>query len=114
MTVKDELVLISKGYSRAEIKEMKEREKLEAEPEPKIEEPKIEEPKVEEPKIEEVKVEEPKVEEVNNQDDILKENESLKAQLSKMQEENAHRDNSVNVDTRSDFEKGVEIFKNAF
>ena len=113
MTVKEELTLLTKGYSRAEIKEMKEREKIEAGETP-AEEPKVEEPKVEEPEVEEPEVEEPKVENVSREtlekDNRIKE---LETQLAKAQEENIHRDNSGDVDTRSDFDKCVDIFKNA-
>ena len=97
MTVKDELTLLTKGYSRAEIKEMKEREKIENgecqdEPEKKDEPENVSRETLE-------------------KDNRIKE---LETQLEKAQEENIHRDNSGDIDTRSDFDKCVDIFKGSF
>ena len=89
MTVKEQLMLISKGYSREEINAMKEAEKLENQP-----------PKEEPPK------EDPR-------DDKIKE---MQEEIKRLQTENVNRDNSGNnkKDTRSLFEQGVDIFKGKF
>ena len=99
MTVKEQLMLISKGYSREEINAMKEAEKLENQP-PKEEPPKEEPPKEEPPK------EDPR-------DDKIKE---MQEEIKRLQTENVNRDNSGNnkKDTRSLFEQGVDIFKGKF
>ena len=104
MTVKEEIQLRLSGVTSAEIKDLKEREKLEKGEPPKDEPPKDEPPKdndVSRETLEELK----KLEEEKKQ---------LETQLAKMQEENSHRDLSKDEDIRSDFAKGVEIFKNAF
>ena len=87
MTVKEQLMLISKGYTRDEINAMKEAEKLENQPK-------------EEPK------EDPR-------DDKIKE---MQEEIKRLQSENVNRDNSGNNknDTRSLFEQGVDIFKGKF
>ena len=117
MTVKDELILISKGYSRAEIKEMKEREKTEVE-EPEKEEPEKEEPEKEEPENvsrETSKKGNPTPDEMEDAGaEALHKIKELEAQLAKAQEDNTHRDNSGEVDNRSDFQKCVDIFKDSF
>ena len=107
MTVKDELILISKGYSRAEIKEMKEREKAE------VEEPEKEEP--ENVSRETSKKGNPTPDEMEDAGaEALHKIKELEAQLAKAQENNTHRDNSGEVDNRSDFQKCVDIFKDSF
>ena len=122
MTVLDELTLIRKGYSRDEIKEMKEREKTEAgetekkeEPEKKDDPEKKEEPeKKDDPENvsrETSKKDEPDKKDESDKDAKIKE---LETQLLKAQEENIHRDSSGEVDNRSDFDKCVDIFKNSF
>ena len=118
MTVKEQLMLISKGYTREEINAMKEAEKLENQPkeEPKLEpkeEPKVEpkeEPKEEPPKEEPPKEEPPKE---DPRDDKIKE---MEEEIKRLQTENVNRDNSGNnkTDTRSLFEQGVDIFKGKF
>ena len=122
MTVKDELILISKGYSRAEIKEMKEREKAEVE-EPEKDEPEKEEPEKEEPEKEEPKKVSRETSKKGNPTpdemedagaEALHKIKELEAQLAKAQEDNIHRDNSGEVDNRSDFQKCVDIFKDSF
>ena len=99
MTVKEEIQLRLSGVTSAEIKDLKEREKLEKGEPPKDEPPKDND--VSRETLEELK----KLEEEKKQ---------LETQLAKMQEENSHRDLSKDGDNRSDFAKGVEIFKNAF
>ena len=110
MTVLDELTLIRKGYSRDEIKEMKEREKTEAGETEKKEEPeKKDDP--ENVSRETSKKDEPDKKDESDKDAKIKE---LETQLLKAQEENIHRDSSGEVDNRSDFDKCVDIFKNSF
>jgi len=116
MTVKEEIQLRLSGVTSAEIKDLKEREKLEQNPpadEPKNDPP-ADEPK-NDPPADDPKKEPDNVSRETLDDTKLKEeNEQLKAQLAKLQEENAHRDNSGEVDDRSDFAKCVDIFKDAF
>ena len=107
MTVKEEIQLRLSGVTSAEIKDLKEREKLEQNPpadEPKNDPP-ADDPKKEPDNVSRETLDDTKLKE---------ENEQLKAQLAKLQEENAHRDNSGEVDDRSDFAKCVDIFKDAF
>ena len=119
MTVKEQLMLISKGYSRDEINAMKEAEKLENQPpkeEPPKEEPPKEEPPKEEPPKEELPKEEPHKKEPpmeDPRDDKIKE---MQEEIKRLQTENVNRDNSGNnkKDTRSLFEQGVDIFKGKF
>lgn len=121
MTVKEEIQLRLSGVTSAEIKDLKEREKLEKEETPAGEPEKKEEPPKEtagEPEKKEEPVRENPAgdsenvsRETSEKDEKIKE---LEAQLSRLQEDNAHRDHSGNEDTRSDFEKCVDIFKNAF
>ena len=94
MTVKEQLMLISKGYTREEINAMKEAEKIENQP------PKEEPPKEEPPKD-------------DPRDDKIKE---MQEEIKRLQTENVNRDNSGNnkKDTRSLFEQGVDIFKGKF
>ena len=110
MTVKEQLMLISKGYTREEINAMKEAEKLEKEePEKKEESEKKEEPeKKEGPE----KKEEPEKKD-DPRDDKIKE---MEEEIKRLQTENVNRDNSGNnkTDTRSLFEQGVDIFKGKF
>lgn len=112
MTVKEQLMLITKGYSKSEIDAMKEAEKLENQPpkdEPK-DEPK-EEPK-EEPKDE--PKEDPKDEPKEDpRDNKIKE---MEEEIKRLQSENVNKDISGNnkTDTRSLFEQGVDIFKGKF
>ena len=114
MTVKEQLMLISKGYTREEINAMKEAEKLENQP-PKEEPPKEEPPKEEPPKEEPPKEEPPKDEppKEDPRDDKIKE---MQEEIKRLQTENVNRDNSGNnkKDTRSLFEQGVDIFKGKF
>lgn len=113
MTVKDELMLLAKGYSRNDIKEMKEREALETTP---AEEPeKVVEPEKTEEVEEVVKPEKVEEDENVSRETLEKDNriKELETQLAKVQEENVHRDNSGEVDSRTDFEKCVDIFRNA-
>ena len=114
MTVKDQLMLLKKGYSRDEINAMKEAEKLENEPkdEPK-DEPKVE-PK-EDPK------DEPKNEPKDEPKDEPKEDprdtkiKEMEEEIKRLQSDNVNRDVSGNnTDTRSLFEQGVDIFKGKF
>ena len=116
MTVKEEIQLRLSGVTSAEIKDLKEREKLEQNPpadEPKNDPP-ADEPK-NDPPADETKNEPENVSRETSEDTKLKEeNEQLKTQLAKLQEENTHRDNSGEVDNRDDFTKCVDIFKNAF
>ena len=116
MTVKEQLMLLTKGYSKSEIDALKEAEKLEnqsTKDEPK-EEPKDEpkdEPK-EEPKDE--PKEEPKYEPPaeDPRDNKIKE---MEEEIKRLQSDNAHRDISGgDKDNRTDFEKGVEIFRGKF
>lgn len=112
MTVKEQLMLLTKGYTKAEIDALKEVEKLEKE-EPN-EEPK-EEPK-DEPKEEPKKEpnEEPKEETKDDpRDDKIKE---LEEEIKRLQSENVNKDVSGNnrKDTHSLFEQGVDIFKGKF
>ena len=104
MTVKEQLMLLTKGYSKSEIDALKEAEKLENQSpkdEPK-EEPK-DEPK-EEPKYE-PPAEDPR-------DNKIKE---MEEEIKRLQSDNAHRDISGgDKDNRTDFEKGVEIFRGKF
>ena len=99
MTVKEQLMLISKGYTRDEINAMKEAEKLENQP-PKEEPPKEEPPKEEPPK------EDPR-------DSKIKE---MEEEIKRLQSDNVNKDVSGNnkTDTRSLFEQGVDIFKGKF
>ena len=107
MTVKEEIQLRLSGVTSAEIKDLKEREKLE-------QNPPADEPK-NDPPADETKNEPETVSRETLEDAKLKEeNEQLKTQLAKLQEENTHRDNSGEVDNRDDFTKCVDIFKNAF
>ena len=103
MTVKEQLMLLTKGYSKSEIDALKEVEKLENQP-PKEEPPKEEQPKEEPPK-EEPPAEDPR-------DNKIKE---MEEEIKRLQSDNAHRDISgSDKDTRTDFEKGVEIFRGKF
>lgn len=108
MTVKEQLMLLTKGYSKAEIDALKEAEKLENQPpkeEPSKEEPPKEEPPKEEPPKEEPPAEDPR-------DSKIKE---MEEEIKRLQSENVHKDVSGgNKDTRTDFEKGVEIFRGKF
>ena len=92
MTVKEQLMLLTKGYTKSEIDAMKEAEKLENQP------PK-DEPK-DEPK------EDPR-------DNKIKE---MEEEIKRLQSENVNKDVSGNnkTDTRSLFEQGVDIFKGKF
>ena len=103
MTVKEEIQLHLSGVTSAEIKDLKEREKLENNPP--AEEPPKEDPPKEDPPAENVSSE------TSEENERIKE---LETQLAKLQEENTHRDLSGEVDDRDDFAKGVDIFKNAF
>ena len=89
MTVKEQLMLLTNGYSKSEIDAMKEAEKLENQP-----------PKEEPPK------EDPR-------DNKIKE---MEEEIKRLQSENVNKDVSVNkkTDTRSLFEQGVDIFKGKF
>ena len=102
MTVKEQLMLLTKGYTKAEIDTLKEAEKLENQP-PK-DDPK-EEPKKDDPK-EEPKKDDPR-------DDKIKE---MEEEIKRLQAENVNKDVSGNnkTDTRSLFEQGVDIFKGKF
>ena len=93
MTVKEQLMLLTKGYTKAEIDTLKEAEKLENQP-PK-DDPK-EEPKKDDPR-----------------DDKIKE---MEEEIKRLQAENVNKDVSGNnkTDTRSLFEQGVDIFKGKF
>ena len=104
MTVKEQLMLLTKGYTKAEIDALKEAEKLENQP------PKEESPKEELPKEEPPKEEPPKD---DPRDSKIKEMEN---EIKRLQTENVNRDNSGNnkKDTRSLFEQGVDIFKGKF
>ena len=104
MTVKEQLMLLTKGYSKSEIDAMKEAEKLENQP-PKEEPPKEELPKEEPPK-EELPKDDPR-------DNKIKE---MEEEIKRLQSENVNKDVSVNnkSDTRSLFEQGVDIFKGKF
>ena len=95
MTVKEQLMLLTKGYSKAEIDVLKEAEKLENQP------------PENEPK------DEPKDEpEEDPRDNKIKE---MEEEIKRLQSDNAHRDISGgDKDTRTDFEKGVEIFRGKF
>ena len=112
MTVKEQLMLLTKGYTKTEIDALKEAEKLENQPpkdEPK-DEPK-DKPK-DEPKVE--PKEEPKEEpKVDPRDDKIKE---MEEEIKRLQSENVNKDVSGNnkTDTRSLFEQGVDIFKGKF
>ena len=111
MTVKEQLMLLTKGYTKAEIDTLKEAEKLENQPpkdDPK-EEPKKDDPK-EEPKKDDPK-EEPKKD--DPRDDKIKE---MEEEIKRLQAENVNKDVSGNnkTDTRSLFEQGVDIFKGKF
>ena len=92
MTVKEQLMLLTKGYTKAEIDALKEAEKLENQP-----------PK-DEPKDE--PTEDPR-------DSKIKE---LEEDIKRLQSENVNKDVSGNnkTDTRSLFEQGVDIFKGKF
>ena len=108
MTVKEQLMLLTKGYNKSEIDAMKEAEKLENQP-PK-DEPK-EEPK-DEPKEE--SKDEPKEEPKEDpRDNKIKE---MEEEIQRLQSENVNKDVSGNnkTDTRSLFEQGVDIFKGKF
>ena len=104
MTVKEQLMLLTKGYTKAEIDALKEAEKLENQP-PKEEPPK-EEPSKEEPQKEEPPKEDPR-------DSKIKEMEN---EIKRLQTENVNKDVSGNnkKDTRTLFEQGVDIFKGKF
>ena len=109
MTVKEQLMLLTKGYTKSEIDALKEAEKLENQlpkDEPK-DEPK-EEPK-EEPKKEEHKEESKE----DPRDNKIKE---MEEEIKRLQSENVNKDVSGNnkTDTRSLFEQGVDIFKGKF
>ena len=113
MTVKEQLMLLTKGYSKSEIDALKEVEKLENQP-PKEEPPKEEPPKEEQPKEEPPKEEPPKEEPPaeDPRDNKIKE---MEEEIKRLQSDNAHRDISgSDKDTRTDFEKGVEIFRGKF
>ena len=109
MTVKEQLMLLTKGYSKAEIDAMKEAENLENQP-PKEEPPKEEQPKEEPPKEELPKEEPPKD---DPRDSKIKE---MEEEIKRLQSENVNKDVSGNnkTDTRSLFEQGVDIFKGKF
>ena len=114
MTVKEQLMLLTKGYSKAEIDAMKEVEKLENQP-PKEEPPKEEPPK-EVPSKEEPPKEEPPKEEPPKDDPRDSKIKEMEDEIKRLQSENVNRDNSGNniKDTRSLFEQGVDIFKGKF
>ena len=125
MTVKEEIQLHLSGVTSAEIKDLKEREKLENNPpaeEPPKKDPPAEVPPKEDPPAEnvsrETSEEKERIKELETQlAKLQEENERIKeleTQLAKLQEENTHRDLSGEVDDRDDFAKGVDIFKNAF
>ena len=102
-------MLLTKGYSKAEIDAMKEAENLENQP-PKEEPPKEEQPKEEPPKEELPKEEPPKD---DPRDSKIKE---MEEEIKRLQSENVNKDVSGNnkTDTRSLFEQGVDIFKGKF
>ena len=101
MTVKEEIQLRLSGVTSAEIKDMKEREKLENNPP-------ADDPK-DNPPADNVSRET-----LERLEALEDEKKKLEAQLSKLQEENTHRDLSGNEDQRSDFDKCVDIFKGSF
>ena len=110
MTVKEEIQLRLSGVTSAEIKDMKEREKLENNPP--ADDPK-DNPPADDPK------DNPPADNVSREtlerlEALEDEKKKLEAQLSKLQEENTHRDLSGNEDQRSDFDKCVDIFKGSF
>ena len=91
MTVKEQLMLLTKGYSKSEIDAMKEAEKLENQPK---DEPK-DEPK-DDPRDKKIK--------------------EMEEEIKRLQSDNVNKDVSGNnkTDTRSLFEQGVDIFKGKF
>ena len=114
MTVKEQLMLLTKGYSKAEIDALKEAEKMENQPpneEPPEEEPPEEEPHKEEPPNEEPHKEEPPEDDPRN--NKIKE---MEEEIKRLQSDNVNKDVSGNnkTDTRSLFEQGVGIFKGKF
>ena len=92
MTVKEQLMLLTKGYTKTEIDALKEAEKLENQPHK-------DEPK-DEPKD-------------DPRDNKIKE---MEEEIKRLQTENVNKDVSGNnkKDTRSLFEQGVDIFKGKF
>ena len=114
MTVKEQLMLLTKGYSKAEIDAMKEAEKLENQP-PKDEPPKNDPPKDEPPKNDPPKNDPPKDEPPKDdpRDNKIKE---MEEEIKRLQTENVNKDVSGNnkTDTCSLFEQGVDIFKGKF
>lgn len=121
MTVKEEISLRLSGVTSAEIKDLKEREKLEkenGEDDAKDEAKEKDEAKdeAEEKAKDEAKDKKAKDEAEDEAKDTEKEKEieELKAQILKLQNDKSHADFSDNVDNRSDFDKCVDIFKNAY
>lgn len=118
MTVKEEISLRLSGVTSAEIKDLKEREKLEketgeVETENEAEENEAEN-KAEEKEAENKAEAEDEVKNKAKDTEKEKEIEELKAQILKLQNDKSHADFSDNIDSRSDFDKCVDIFKNAY